>query len=177
MIARGDAQPRMPVDDATIFSRNRYVGEQTTNQPGTDGDAAHRADDGFIAVDHIVDDVARLFPLPGPRGEIVDILLDDREIAAGREYRAGAGPDRGIDALIPVDIAPDVAELGMQCRIGRVHSAVLHCDAENLRMRAIEFEPRVTRIGIGHRDLSALAIIQFGRRVTGRLASARKVLL
>jgi hypothetical protein len=32
----------------------------------------------------------------------------------------------------------DVAELGVQCRIGRVHPAVLHCDAENLGVRAIE---------------------------------------
>ena len=82
--------------------------------------------------------------------EIVDILLDDREVAAGREHLAGAGQDHGIDARVFVDIAPDVAELGMQSRVRRVHPAVLHRDAENLGMRAVEFEPRIAGVGIGH---------------------------
>jgi hypothetical protein len=90
--------------------------------------------------------------LPGARLEILDILLDDRKIAAGRKDAASAGDDRGIDARIAIDVAPDLAELTMQCLIGRVHAAVLHRDAENLGMRAIEFEPRIAGIGIGHQD-------------------------
>src|SRR6516165_2973821 len=63
---------------------------------------------------------------------------------------AGAGDDRRIDTDVPIDIAPDLGELAMQCLIGRVHAAVLHRDAENRFMRAIEFEPRIAGIGIGH---------------------------
>jgi hypothetical protein len=91
--------------------------------------------------------------LSGARLEILDVLPNDRKIAAGRKDPASAGDDRGIDAGIPVDVAPDLAELTMQCLIGRVHAAVLHRDAENLRMRAIEFEPRIAGIGVGHRGL------------------------
>src|ERR1700751_1108303 len=107
----------MPVDDPAILGRNGYVGEQTADKAGSDCDAAHRADHRLAAVDHIVNDVARLLPLPGARCEIVDVLRDEREIAAGREYLAGRGQDHGIDAGIPIDITPDVAELGVQSRI------------------------------------------------------------
>src|SRR6202011_4036269 len=98
-----------------------------------------------------VDDVARLLPLPGARLEILDILPDDREIAAGREDPAGAGDDRGIDALIPIDVTPDLRELAMQSLVSSVHSPVLHRDAEHLLMRAIEFEPGIAGVRIGHR--------------------------
>src|SRR5271168_3010705 len=99
----------MTVDNAAVLARNRNVGEQTANEAGTDCDAAHGTHHRLTAVDHIVDDVARFLPLPGAGGEVVDILLDDREIAAGREHLPGAGQDHGVDTRIPVDIAPDVA--------------------------------------------------------------------
>jgi hypothetical protein len=51
--------------------------------------------------------------LPGARLEILDVPPDNRKIAAGRKYPAGAGDDRGIDARIAVDVAPDLAELTM----------------------------------------------------------------
>jgi len=91
--------------------------------------------------------------LSGARLEILDILLDDRKIAARRKDAASAGDDRGIDARIPIHVAPDLGKLAMQCRVGGVHAPVLHRDAENLLMRAIEFEPRIAGIGIGHRSL------------------------
>src|SRR6516164_7975936 len=143
MVAGGDTEPRMPVDDAAVLRGDGYVGQQTADQAGADRDPAHRADHRLAAVDDVVDDVARFLPLPGARLEILDVLPNDRKIAAGREDPAGAGNDRGIDAGIAVDVAPDLAELAMQCLVGCVHAAVLHRDAENVRMRAVEFEPRV----------------------------------
>jgi hypothetical protein len=113
VITGGDPQPRMPVDNAAVVARNRNVGEQTANEAGTDCDAAHGTHHRLTAIDHVVDDVARLLPLPRAGAEVVDILLDDREVAAGREHLAGAGQDHGIDAGIPIDIAPDVAQFGM----------------------------------------------------------------
>src|SRR5436305_317389 len=98
MVAGGDPEPRVSVDDAAVLGRNRDVGEQPADEPGPDRDAAHCADHRLAAVDDIVDDVARLLPLAGARGELVDILLDDREITTGREYFSGAGQDCGIDA-------------------------------------------------------------------------------
>src|SRR5262249_42425267 len=125
-------QPGMPVDDAAVFAGDRHIGQQAADEPGADRDTAHRTDHRLAAVDHVVDDVARLFPLPGARLEIFDILLDDREIAAGREDPSSAGDDCGIDIRVPVDVAPDLGELAMQRLVGRVHTAVFHRDAENL---------------------------------------------
>src|SRR6516164_8115265 len=129
MVAGGDTEPRMPVDDAAVLGGDGYVGQQTADQAGADRDPAHRADHRLAAVDNVVDDVARLLPLPRARFESLDILPDDRKIAAGREDRAGAGDDRGIDARIAIDIAPDLGELAMQSLVRGVHAAVLHRDA------------------------------------------------
>jgi hypothetical protein len=145
----------MPIDDAAVPGRNGNIGEQTADEAGPNCNPAHRTDDRLAAVDHIVDDVARLLPLPCARREVVDILLDDREIAAGREYLPSAGQDHRIDARVGVNITPDVAEFRMQCGIRRVHPAVLHRNAENLGVRAIKFEPRIARIRIGHRRLAS----------------------
>src|SRR5215471_9154249 len=142
----------MAVDDAAVLGRNRYVGEESADEPGPDRDAAHRTDDRFAAIDDIVDDVARLLPLPGTRREIVDVLLDDREVAAGGKYPAGPRQDRGIDAGVLVDIAPDLGKLAMEDLVGRVHAAVLHRDAENRCMRPVEFEPPVAGIRVSHRE-------------------------
>src|SRR5215472_16928352 len=111
----------MVVDDAAVLGSNRDVGEQSAHKPGPDRDAAHRTDDRFAAIDDIVDDVARLLPLPGTRREIVDVLLNDREVAAGREYPASPRQDRGIDAGVLVDIAPDLGKLAMEDLVGRIH--------------------------------------------------------
>src|SRR5215472_15989273 len=154
MVAGGDTQPRVAVDDAAVFGGDRHVGQEAADEPGADRDAAHRADHRLAAVDHVVDDVARLLPLPGARLEILDVLPDDRKIAAGRKYPTGTGNDRSIDAGVPVDIAPDLGELAVQRLVGRVHSPVLHRDAENPWVRAVEFEPRVAGVGISHRCLS-----------------------
>src|SRR5207237_10050801 len=115
---------RGAVDNAAVLGRNGNVGEQTAGQPGADRDATHRADHWLTAVDHIVDDVACLLPLPGPRRELVDIFLDDREIAARREHLAGARQDRGVDARVLVNIGPNIGELRMQCGICRIYRVV-----------------------------------------------------
>src|SRR6266851_6446083 len=110
MVAGRHTQPRVSVDDAAVLGRNRHIGQEAADEPGADRDPAHGADHGLAAVDDVVDDVARLLPLSGARLEILDILSNDRKIAAGREYPAGAGDDRGIDARIPVDVVPDLGE-------------------------------------------------------------------
>src|SRR5207244_12841661 len=96
-----------------VLGRDRHIGQEAADEPGADRDPAHRADHRLAAIDHVVDDVARLLPLPGARVEILDILANDREIAAGREYPAGPGDDGGVDARIPVDVTPDLGELRM----------------------------------------------------------------
>src|SRR5215831_17404708 len=158
MVAGSDTEPRVPVDDAAVLGRDRHVSEKAADESGADRDSAHCADHRLAAVDHVVDDIARLLPLPGACLEIFDVLPNDREIATGRKYLAGAGDDRGIDARVAIDVAPDLAELTVQCLIGCVHAAVLHRDAENLRVRAIEFEPRIAGIEVGHRHLPCYRI-------------------
>src|SRR5262249_17490984 len=109
MITRSDPQPRVAVNDPAVLCRNGNVGEQAADETGPDGNTAHCADHRLVAVDHIVDDVARLLPLSGPRCEIINILLNDREIAAGRKYFAGPGQNCSIDARVPVNVLPDIA--------------------------------------------------------------------
>ena len=150
MVTRGDAQPRVTVDDPAVLRRDGNVCEQAADQAGAHRDAAHRAHHGFAAVDQVVDDVARLPPLPRTRFEIVDVLLDHREIAAGREHAAGTGQHNGIHRRIAIDVAPDISELRMQDGVGGIHLAVVHRDAEHGRMRAIEAEPRVAGVRVGH---------------------------
>jgi hypothetical protein len=88
--------------------------------------------------------------LPGARVEIRDILLDHREIAAGREYLAGTRQDRDIDARIAVYVTPDLGQLAMQSVVRRVHFPVVHSNPQHKRMRAIEAQAGVFRIRIGH---------------------------
>jgi hypothetical protein len=141
----------MSVDDAAVPGRDRHVCQEAADEPGADRDPTHGADYRLAAVDDIVDDVARLLPLARAGLEILDVLPDDRKIAAGGKDAPGAGDDRGIDARIPIHVAPDLGELAMQCLVGRVHPPILHRDAENPFMGAIEFEPGIAGVRIGHR--------------------------
>src|SRR5882757_3829769 len=57
VVAGGDAQAGVAVDDLGFLGSDRYVGQQARHQPGADRGAADRAHDGLGAVDDVVDDV------------------------------------------------------------------------------------------------------------------------
>ena len=63
-------------------------------RPGADRRAVDRRDDDLRAVDHVVDEVARLAPDARAHREVARHLLDHRHVAAGREALAGAAQDR-----------------------------------------------------------------------------------
>jgi hypothetical protein len=54
-----------------------------------------------------------LFPGGHPDGRVVYDILEQLEIAAGREGFARTRHNDGVDIRIVVDIAPDIRELGV----------------------------------------------------------------
>ena len=71
VVARGDAQARVAVDDARVLRGDRDVGEQPRHQPRADRRAVHRRDHDLRAVDDVVDEVARLAPDARARLEVL----------------------------------------------------------------------------------------------------------
>src|ERR1051325_5384082 len=111
----------MPVDNPAVLSRNRNVGEDAAHQPRAGGYAAHRADHRLVTVDDAVDHLTRLFPLPGTRVEILGGAPDHVEVAASGEHLPGASEYGDVDAVVAIDVVPDIGELGVHRVVSRVH--------------------------------------------------------
>src|SRR6185437_11488986 len=151
VVASGNAKTRVTVDDARAPRRDGDVGEKPGNKSRADGRALDRRDDGLVAVDEVVDEVARFLPHAGARGEVAGDGLDHGEIAASREGVAGAAQQRHRDLAIGIDIAPDLGQLGMHRRVGGVELAgIVEDDLEHALRRAGEFEALIARIAVGH---------------------------
>src|SRR5262245_19847357 len=121
VVAGGDAEPGVAVDDLGLLRGDRHVGQDARDQARAYGGAAHGADDRLGAVDDVVDDVARLLPGPQKRVVVLHVLFDDVEVAAGREHlAAGALDDHAVDRVVAVDVAPHIDQLAMHDRVGRV---------------------------------------------------------
>ena len=68
MVAGGDAEPRVAVDDARrFFEAIDTSARSAADQAGADRGAAHGADDRLGAVDDVVDDVAASFQVASAR--------------------------------------------------------------------------------------------------------------
>src|SRR5918995_1223502 len=93
MIARGDAEPGVAVDDLGFLRDDGYIGQDARDQARADGGTAHGADDRLGAVDDVVDDIARLLPRAEQGGVVLDVVFDEIEVAAGREHLAAGAVD------------------------------------------------------------------------------------
>ena len=84
---------------------------------------------------------------------IVHQILDHSEVAAGGEHLPRAGEDRDIDVGVLIDILPDARQFGMHRVVGRIHPAIVHDDAQDLRRGTLDAELGVAgvRIGGAHR--------------------------
>ena len=155
VVAGGDAEPRVAVDDLGLLRGDRDVGQDAGDQARADGGAAHGADDRLGAVDDVVDDVARLLPGAQQRVVVLHVLFDEIEVAAGREHlAAGALDDHAVDRVVAVDVAPHVDQLGMHDRVGGVVLVgPVHGHPQHLGMRAIEQQALVAFLPVGHRGL------------------------
>ncbi|MNY33595.1 hypothetical protein D3C86_1678800 [compost metagenome] len=118
MIARRHTQPGMAIDDPRGLGGNRDVGQQPRHQPGAHGRAVHGRDDGFVAVDDVVDQVARFMPDPRAGGEVVGHVLDQGQVPTGREAAAFAPDDGHADVRIGGNVAPDLGQLAVHAGVG-----------------------------------------------------------
>ena len=100
-----------------LLRGNADVGQQRDRQSGPDRYAVNRRDNGFIAVDHIVNDVPRFFHRLGDHIKIAHGFLDHVKIAPGREGPAGARNHRHAHRGVVRDIEPDLAQLVVQAEI------------------------------------------------------------
>ena len=113
MIAGGDTELRVAVDDARHRARERDVGEQTDHEPSADGRTGDRGDDRCRAVEHVVDEVARLVEDAQPRVGVVGDREHEVEIAAGAERAVGPADEDGAGLLVLPDRLPDACELAV----------------------------------------------------------------
>src|SRR5271168_2519882 len=163
MVASGDAELGVPIDDARLLRGDRNVGEQAAHEPGPDRGATDRAHHRFRAIYDVVDEVARFLPVLRADLEILDDAVDHFHFAAGRKGVALARQDHGRHVGVGVDVAPDLAEFAVHALISRVQLArVAHADAQNSLGRRIAW----TASG-GPPDFT----MQFGRRRVHRGAA------
>jgi hypothetical protein len=133
MVAGGHAQAGVAVDDLGAFGGDGNVGQQAGHQPRAHGRAVHGADDGFVAVDDVVDQVARFLPHPGAHGKVAGHVLHQGQVAAAREthalaaqhgaaHRVVSAMSRQISAQLPVTVVAG----GGQLSVLRLHLDVQH---------------------------------------------------
>ena len=133
---------------------DRDVGEEPRSEARADRRAADRGDDGLRAVDHVVDEVARLLPHAQTRLVAAAHLFDEIEIAPARERVTPAGKEDRRDLRISVNLAPHVRELVVHARIGRVGAAsTLHGDAQHAWRGHIQLQALKGLVSGGHARL------------------------
>ncbi len=143
VIAGGDAEPRVPVDDARIRCRDRDVGEQAHDEARADGRPGHRRDDGCRTVDDVVDKVARLVEHAPPRLVVASHLIDEVEIAARAERAVRAANDHRANLTGASDRRPDCGEVAVHVCTDRVQtSCSAKREAEHAVSGPVELEGR-----------------------------------
>ena len=141
----------MAVNQPRRAGGNGHVGKDGEHQPGPDRCAVDGGDDRLAAIDQIVDHVACFLPHAHAGVEIRDHIVDQVEIAAGRECLAGAGQQDRIDAPIGIDGAPDLGEVRVHVRVGGVELVrSIHDHTQDPRMWPIDQQARKLRIALIH---------------------------
>jgi len=151
VVAGGDAEARVAVDEARVLRRDGDVRQQPGDQAGADRRSVHRRDDNLRAVDQVVDQVARLAPDARAHREVARHLLDHGQVAAGGEAAPLAAQDGDARLRVAVDVEPDPGELRMHARIGHRKLARLgaHHDLEDAGLEPCD--PQLLIFGIVHR--------------------------
>jgi hypothetical protein len=155
VIAGSDAELGMPVDEAGRRAGDGDVGEKSQRQASAHRRAVDRRDHRLAAVDQVVDHVARFLPNAAAGGEIRNHLVQQVEIAAGREGLARAGEQDGAHLRVGIDNAPDLGQLAVHVAVDRIELVrPVHHDAEHPLVRPIDQQPRKACIIFIHRSFS-----------------------
>ena len=138
----------MPVDDARVLCGDRNIRQQPDHQPRTDRRPMHCGHHDLRAVDHVVDDVARLAPHALPYCGVVGDVLHQRQVPTGGKSPAGAADDGHAHLRVAVDVAPDIREFTMHAMAGGGEFAVLtaHHDLQDSWFDHADVQVVVVRI-------------------------------
>ncbi|MNV49992.1 hypothetical protein D3C71_1419750 [compost metagenome] len=79
----------------------------------------HGGHNGLVAIDDVVDQVARFPPHAGTHVEVVGHLLHQFQVAAARKALAFAPDHHHAGVGIGIDVAPDVGQLSVHAVVRR----------------------------------------------------------
>ena len=159
MIAGCDAEARVAVHQSCTAPGDSDVREECDGEAGADRHTTDGRDDGFGAVDEVIDKIARLLPNAHQGRIIRNHLFDERKIAAGGEMLTGATHEHSAHVRVRIDAAPHLRKVTMHGGVGRVQVYLIRDDdLEHLRQRRHKLQGRVCRtvagevdgIGVGH---------------------------
>ena len=128
------AQAGVAIDDLGAFGGDGDVGQQTGHQARAHSWAMHGADDGLVAVDDVVDQVARFAPHPRADLKVLRHVLHQGQVTAARKPQTLATQHHTTHAVVFAHIAPNFRQLlmpsvacGGQFAVGtRLHLHVEH---------------------------------------------------
>ncbi len=110
MVPGGNSQPRMAIHNLRRSGRDRNIGKQTRYQAGTNSRAMNGTDNGFVAIDDVVDQIARFLPYTRTHREIIGHVLHQRQITATGKAHAFPAQYCATHAVISTNITPDFRE-------------------------------------------------------------------
>ena len=149
MIPGHHPEPRVAVGEARRLRDDAHVGQQRHHEAGADGDAVDRGDYGPVEVDQVVDEVGGLAHRPRRGLRVAGHLLDQLQIAAGREGLPGARDQHHPRLGIGVDGQPHLGQLPVQARVGGVHRLGAIDRDEHDAVRLL-LEEEMPVVGVGH---------------------------
>ncbi len=142
-----------------VGRRDRDVGEQPDREPGADRGAGHRRDDRLRAVDHVVDEVARLVEDAPPRLVVGRDLEHEVEVAARAERAVGAADEHRAGLVVVADRAPDRGELAVHRPADGVQPPGRgQRQPQHVRRRPVELEARKRGVALQSRSRDARTV-------------------
>ena len=103
-----------------MFGGDADVGEEGNDQPSTNGGAIDGRDDGFVAVEDVVDEGAGFFVDSQDFVVVAVGIFHHLQVAPGRKGATGAGDDGDRDGGVAVDGVPDFDEFSVEAGVGSV---------------------------------------------------------
>jgi len=190
MIARGDTQSDVAVGDTHRFGGNRNIRHERDREARANRDSVDGRDDRLLAVEHVVDDIARFFQHAPDDLRVALHVLDHVEVAARRKRAARSGDDHDVGFVVIGDIEPDPAQLPMKPAVCSIEDiGAIDGDEQDARLESLEQKMLVFAvIHEGPRDGASLVAdtvrsrrhrsqreIEMQRRAIGRRGSTAQV--
>ena len=151
MVARGNAEAGVAVDDAGRARRHGDIGEQRDDESGAHGRPVDRRHDHLRAIDHVEDEIPRFEHHLRPRRLVLDERLEQLEAASRGEGLPRTAQQRDVCLGIAVDRAPHVRELPVHRGIDGVQPGRVERDAQHPGRGPVEGEVGEGGVEVGHR--------------------------